>query len=335
MRIGTCDLTKQVMIVAEIGNNHEGSLQRAQDMIGAAARAGADAVKFQTIVPEKLVSADQHDRIDQLRRLCLSYEAFRTLKETADKEQVVFLSTPFDLESARFLNDLVPAFKIASGDLDFFPLLEAVAETGKPVLLSTGLATYEEISRALARIKRVWDVRGLTQEVAVLHCVARYPTPPEQANLRCISTLHHFGIVVGYSDHTVGIDAVPAAVALGARIVEKHFTLDKKQSAFRDHALSATPDEFAEMVRRVRAVCLMLGDGRREAQPCEVDARTQIRRSIAARHALRKGHHLDQGDLMWVRPQRGLKAGEEQLLLGRKLTRDIPAGTLLTLDLVA
>lgn len=333
MKIGNCDLDKEVLIVAEIGNNHEGSFSRAEEMICRAAEAGANVVKFQSIVPERLVSSEQRERIAQLRRFKLSYRQFQALKTRADNEQVLFLATPFDLKGVRFLNDLVPAFKIASGDIDFFPLLEAVAHTGKPVLLSTGCATLTEIKEALARITGVWSRLGIEQDIAVLHCVASYPTPPHQANLKCITTLQQLGLTVGYSDHTIGIDAAVAAVALGARIVEKHFTLDKQISSYRDHVLSADPKEFAEMVQRIRRISLMLGDGIKQPQPCECALQPFIRRSLAAARSLRKGHCITLDDLMWVRPQCGLKAGQEHLVIGKRLACDVEMGTLLTSDL--
>ncbi|MCX8045004.1 MAG: N-acetylneuraminate synthase family protein [Desulfobacterota bacterium] len=334
MKIDRCDLDKEVMVVAEIGNNHEGSFARAEEMICRAADAGADAVKFQTIIPERLVSSEQHERIAQLRRFSLSYRQFEALKAKADKERVLFLSTPFDLESVRFLNELVPAFKIASGDIDFFPLLETVAQTGKPVILSTGCSTLAEVREAHARITQVWRSMGIDQEIALLHSVAGYPTPLHQANLKCIATLHQLGVTVGYSDHTIGTDAAVAAVALGARIVEKHFTLTKQLSSFRDHALSADPEEFTAMVRRIRDVTVMLGDGIKQPQPCELSQQTFMRRSIAAAYSLQKGQPITLHDLTWVRPQRGLKAGQEHLVVGKKLIRDVDAGTVLVPELI-
>lgn len=329
MKIGHLNLNQQIMIVAEIGNNHEGNFEVAQEMIARAALAGADAVKFQTIVPERLVSIDQSDRIAQLNRFSFTHEQFMQLKATAYRQGVLFLSTPFDIDSARFLDDLVPAFKIASGDIDFFPLLDAVAITGRPIILSTGLATLDEVQQAVARVRNVWGKQGIAQELAVMHCVASYPTPLGEANLQCIATLQQLGVTVGYSDHTMGIDAVVLAAALGARIIEKHFTIDKNHSDFRDHKLSADPEEMAELVQRVRTAEIMLGDGRKEPQNCERGSLHNIRRSIVARRRLPEGHCIMWDDLNWTRPQNGLRAGQEDCILGKILTREIPPGALI------
>jgi N-acetylneuraminate synthase/N,N'-diacetyllegionaminate synthase len=280
-------------------------------------------------VPERLVSADQKDRIAQLNRFRFTHEQFMQLKDTADRQGVLFLSTPFDLDSARFLESLVPAFKIASGDIDFFPLLQTVALTGKPVMLSSGLATLDEIQRAVTCIRDVWQRECIDQELAVLHCVASYPTPPDEANLRCIETLRQPGVTVGYSDHTLGIEAPVLAVALGARIIEKHFTLDKNYSEFRDHHISADPEEMADLVRRVRTAAAMLGDGKKEPQPCERASLHTIRRSIVAGRPLSRGHCICLDDLSWTRPQKGMKAGQENLIVGKRLTADLAEGDLI------
>lgn len=326
MKIGSLDLEQNVMVIAEIGNNHEGSLSLAKDMIASAAQCGAHAVKFQTIIPEKLVSLGQKERLSQLSKFCFSFDAFRRLKETADKEKIIFLSTPFDLQSTAFLNNLVPAFKIASGDIDFFPLLESIASTGKPIILSTGLSTIPEIKQAMHCIHQAWDNKNIRQNIALLHCVASYPTPLEEANLLCIKTLKKLGVTVGYSDHTIGIEAAVLAVALGARIIEKHFTIDKNYSDFRDHQLSADPDDLAELVRRVDEANAMLGSGIKKPQPCELTSVKNLRRSIVAGQNLSTGHSMKRENLNWTRPQVGLKPDQEHLILGKILEKDIPQG---------
>ena len=227
MKIGDFDLARDILVVAEIGNNHEGSYTLAEEMIGLAAQAGAGAVKFQTIVSDKLVSPRQEERIQQLERFRLSYDEFERLSKVAQQENVLFLSTPFDLESARFLEPLVPAFKIASGDNNFFPMIDIIARTGKPIILSTGLMDLTEISKTKDFIEQIWHENDIDQELAILHCVVGYPTTPSDANLLAIRQLQKLGVTVGYSDHTIGIEAAVLSVALGARIVEKHFTIAK------------------------------------------------------------------------------------------------------------
>ena len=332
MRIAGIDLDRHVLVIAEIGNNHEGSFELAQEMIRSAAGTGVDAVKFQTIVPERLVSADQTDRLTQLRKFQFSYEQFDGLKQTADDAGVLFLSTPFDIESAKFLDRLVPAFKIASGDNDFFPLLEAVALTGKPLIISTGLADLSQARRTVEFVKSVWQGEGIDQELAVLHCVVSYPTPPEAANLSAIAALKCLNVTVGYSDHTLGIEAAVVSVGAGARIIEKHFTIDKAYSQFRDHQLSADPAELRELVARVRQASALMGAAGKSVSEVERANLTPVRRSIAAGRDLAPGDVLRYDDLMWVRPGDGLRPGEEDAVVGRTVRRAIALGELIQAD---
>ena len=325
MRIGNFDVASRVLIVAEVGNNHEGDPALAEAMIHAAAHAGADAVKFQTIVPEELVSADQTARLEQLRRFALSRETFVRLAETAAEAGVIFLSTAFDPDSLDFLDGLVPAHKIASGDNTFHPLLARAAATGKPILLSTGLADRETLLAARRTIASVWEAQGRAGELALLHCVTCYPTPPGDANLAAIAGLRALCPTVGYSDHTLGIEAAVLSVAAGARIIEKHFTLDKGRTTFRDHQLSADPDELAQGVRRGGEAETLMGDGLGRPA-CEDPAAVAVRRSVAAKADLAPGTVLAPGHLRWVRPGGGVAPGREDLLLGRRLVRAVAAG---------
>ncbi|MBV9523806.1 MAG: N-acetylneuraminate synthase family protein [Alphaproteobacteria bacterium] len=326
MKIGAHDLAEAIFVVAEIGNNHEGSFARAEEMIGRAKAAGANAVKFQTIVPEKLVSATDTARIAQLRRFQFSYKQFEALAATARREGITFLSTPFDIASVAALDPLVPAFKIASGDNDFDPLLEAVAATGKPILLSTGLCDIDAVERSKCVIEAAWRRAGRGGALALLHCVVSYPTAPADATLLAIRELATLGCTVGYSDHTIGITAAVLSVALGARIIEKHFTLDKNQSDFHDHKLSADPADLAEMVGRVREAELLLGGGGKRVLPCEAAVLARVRRGIAAARDLPRGTIVSASDLTWVRPRAGLAPGEEAQLIGRRLAIAVPFG---------
>ena len=327
MKIGNWDLDKDVLIVAEIGNNHEGSYALAEEMIGLAARAGAGAVKFQTIVPEKLVSPGQKDRIKQLEKFRLSYADFEKLSKVAAREKVMFLSTPFDIDSARFLNRLVPAFKISSGDNNFYPLIDVIARMDKPIILSAGLADMEQITKTKEFIQNIWHECRINQELAVLHCVTSYPTLPQEANLLAITTLRdRLGVTVGYSDHTLGIEAAVLSAALGARIIEKHFTLDKNYSSFHDHQLSADPKDMAEMVRRVKETIELMGDGEKRLQKSEAEVIDKVRRSIVASRDLSRGAVIKREDLTWLRPGGGLAPGREGELVGKKLKRAVAAG---------
>jgi N,N'-diacetyllegionaminate synthase len=334
MKIGSVDLDRDVFVVAEIGNNHEGDVELAEDLIGLAAEAGADAIKLQTIVPERLVGPDQMARLAQLRRFALSPGDHERLARAAEAAGVMFLSTPFDVDSVAMLDPLVPAFKVASGDNDFVPLLRRIAATGKPILLSTGMCDLAGVRATMEVIQQAWHDRGSDPGLALLHCVTAYPTPPEDANLRAISALAELGVTVGYSDHTIGIAAAPLAVALGARAVEKHFTIAHDHSDFRDHKLSANPAEFKAMVAAIRDASALLGDGVKREMPSEAGSVTAARRSIVAARDLEAGHTVTMADLAWLRPAGGLPPGREPELIGRRLRNAAPAGTQLLPELL-
>lgn len=329
MKIGDLDLNKDILIIAEIGNNHEGSYALAEEMIGLAAKAGANAVKFQTIVPDKLISVKEKSRIQQLEKFRLSYAEFEKLSKVAEQEKILFLSTPFDIESARFLNPLVDCFKISSGDNDFFPLIEVIARTGKPVILSSGMADIKQIRTTKNFIERIWKNKNIKQELAILHCVVNYPTDLANANLLAIRQLRELGVTVGYSDHTIGIEAAVLSVALGARIIEKHFTISKDYSGFRDHQLSADPAEFSELVKRVKDAVKILGDGKKRILDSERPMVQKVRRSIAASRDLKKGTIIALSDIIWVRPGIGMRPGEERKILNKKLFKPVSKGTII------
>jgi len=332
MKINNIDTAEKVFIIAEIGNNHEGSFALAKEMIKRAAEAGADAVKFQTIIPERLVSVQQAERIKKLKKFQLTYEEYRKLSIVAKDEGVKFLSTPFDIASALFLKDIVPAFKIASGDNDFFPLIEVIAKTGKPIIMSTGLANNEEIKKSVLFIKNIWQKNNVSQELALLHCVSSYPTSPENANLLAIRELEQFADVVGYSDHTMGIDAAVLSVAVGARIVEKHFTLDNNYSDFRDHQLSANPKDFKDLVLKVREAEKLMGTCTSFTNRDDEGSRASMRRSIAANKDLCIGHTLSEDDITWLRPGTGYAVGDESKVIGKKVKAPMVKGELIHVD---
>jgi N,N'-diacetyllegionaminate synthase len=323
MRIANHDISEKVLIVAEIGNNHEGNFDTACKMLEAAADAGVDAVKFQTFQTRLFTSNADPARFERLTKFQLTQAQFTQLADLAKRRNVIFFSTPLDLESARFLEPLVPVFKVASGDNNFWQLISQVAATGKPVIVSTGLAD-------LAHLRKVAELVP-ADRLAFLHCVCAYPAPAAEANLRAIPMLtSELGVPVGWSDHTLGFEASLAATALGARIIEKHFTLDKNFSAFRDHQLSADPAEMRLIVDGVRKIEALLGVPEKRVQPSEEPNAKPARRSIAAARDLPRGHRLADGDLIWVRPAIGLPPGEERRVLARSLTRDLATGEAIT-----
>jgi N,N'-diacetyllegionaminate synthase len=323
VKIGTHDIDEKILIVAEIGNNHEGNFDTARRMVEAAADAGVDAVKFQTFKTQLFTSNADPARVERLKRFELTHAQFTELRDLAKSRGLIWFSTPLDLESARFLEPLVDVFKIASGDNDFLALIEQVAATNKPMIISTGLADLEH----LEWISSFARERGAEGQLAFLHCVCAYPAPAAEVNLRAIPLLAaELGVPIGWSDHTLGPRASLAAAAIGARIIEKHFTLDKNFSAFRDHQLSADPAEMKAIVEGVREIEVLLGRAEKFVQPCEQANAVAARRSIAAARDLTKGHRLTSGDLMWVRPAIGLPPGQEEKLLGRVLSGDKKTG---------
>lgn len=327
MIIDHFDTDKKVLVIAEIGNNHEGSYELAEKMIVLAAQAGVGAVKFQTIIPDKLVSCNQNDRIRQLKKYQLSYNDFINLSKVAEQENVLFLSTPFDIESACFLDQIVPAFKVASGDNNFFPLLEKIAQFQKPIILSSGMTNLLQLKQAKIFIECIWENLNINQQLAILHCVSSYPVLPEEANLLAICDLQkELKTVIGYSDHTIGIDAAIIAVALGARIIEKHFTIDKNYSDFRDHQLSVDPEEMSLLVKKIMHTEKLMGNGTKIIQAGEKASIINARRSIVAKHHLHAGTIIKWEDITWVRPADGLAPGKESLILGKKLTKTVNIG---------
>lgn len=331
MRIGSHDTDHKVIVVAEIGNNHEGNFAVARELVDLAADAGVDAVKFQTARADLFISAADADRRKRFASYEFSPAQWAELSAQARHRGLLFMSTPLDLVSLDMLTPLVDAVKIASGDVTFAPLLDAAAATRKPLVLSSGASSVDEVAAAVARVRGQWARLEHAGDLAVLHCVSAYPTPAHEAQLRAIPALaDRLDATVGYSDHVTGIDAAVAAAALGARVIEKHFTLDKNYSAFRDHQLSADPAEMRALVERVRAIEPMLGDGVKAIQPSERANQSAIRRSIAAAADLPSGHVLGGADLIWIRPGTGLAPGQEHLLIGRALVRDVRAGAQLS-----
>lgn len=321
MLIGKHDLSRQRMLVAEIGNNHEGDRTLALELVAAAAEVGADAVKVQIIDPMRLVNHSQAERIAHLSRFRLSPDTFAEMAALAESKGVLFMGSAFDVHSLEVVAPLLAAIKIASGDLDFAPLLVKAAGLGKPILLSTGMATLDEIQTAVQTIAAYLPAaRPLSETLALLHCVSLYPAPLVEANLRAIITLHEsFGLTVGYSDHTLGIEAAVASLALGARLVEKHFTLDKTRTTFRDHALSADRDDLCRLAVVVHDFDKLLGTGEKCPSKTEEEMAAVARRSIVAARDLPAGTILSNDNLDCVRPRNGLPSSALAGLVGRTL----------------
>ncbi len=332
MKIGEFNTLKDVFIIAEIGNNHEGDVKVAEKLIYQAAKSGANAVKFQTIIPEKLVSVKQKERIKQLKKFEITNQDYIRLKKVAENNGLIFLSTPFSVESVDFLDTLVPAFKISSSDNNYLQLIERVANKNKPIILSTGMSEINQILETTKFIKKLWVNKKKNPGLALLHCVSSYPTPEKFANLKAINTLSKLGYVVGYSDHTIGIEAAVLSVGLGARIIEKHFTLSNNYSEFRDHKISAEPKELEELVNRVKQANILLGDEKKEILSLEKKTMKLSRRSVCAAYDLKAGRKLKNEDLICLRPAGGVEPKFEKKILGRKLLKNIKAGNKIITD---
>ena len=328
MKIKNKDTNDNVFIIAEIGNNHEGDFYLAKEMIYLAAEAGVDAVKFQTFKTESFVSSLDHKRFKQLKSFELSYKEFNELSIIARKIGLIFISTPLDIDSARFLSNIVDIIKISSGDNNFIQLLKIVSRLDKPIILSTGLMNIKQIKESVNIIHNSSKKKKRIDELAILHCVTSYPVEPKHANLRAIQTLSKaFDHTIGYSDHTKGINAAVSAVSLGARIIEKHFTFDKNFSSFRDHQLSADLPEMTKMVSTIREIEQMLGTGKKILQKSEEDIIKVVRRSIVAKKDLLKGDIIRHEDITFLRPGDGLSPYQEVQIIGKKLKKNIDMGT--------
>lgn len=334
MHIGHIDTASEVLLIAEIGNNHEGDFELAERMISLAAEAGAQAVKFQTIEPERLVHPSQEQRIAQLSKYAFTQAQFEKLARRAETEGVLFLSTPFSLEAVDWLDDLVPAYKISSGDNNFLPLISRVASKGKPVIMSTGMSDLAVVGQACSTIADNWAHEHQSPEIALLHCVSSYPTPPEGAHLAAMEVLKSMCSVVGYSDHTIGTEVAIASVAVGARIIEKHFTIDKNYSDFRDHQLSADPADLKILSEGIKNISEWLGCREKMILPHETDTAAAARRSLVLRHDLAAGEALSEAHLDWLRPGDGISPDKTKDVLGLKAKSDLKAGTVLAMDML-
>ncbi|MGI8401540.1 MAG: N-acetylneuraminate synthase [Gemmatimonadaceae bacterium] len=330
----------RTFIIAEAGVNHDGRPERALALIDAAAEAGADAVKFQTFEAAEVAtrSAPKADyqslrtdpdesQLDMLKKFELTDEVYHQLLKRCAERGIEFLSTPFDVASiARLERFGVRAFKLASGELTNLIMLRELARVGKPVYMSTGMATLEEV-RDGARILTEAGVR-----TTLLHCTSAYPTASDQVNLRAIKTMADaLDLPVGYSDHTTSLHIAAAAVALGAVVIEKHITLDKTLPG-PDHAASLEPSDFALMVRGIREVELALGDGVKVPMPSEMSTRAVVRRSLVASESLVAGRRLEVRDLHAKRPGTGISPMELDRIVGQTLRRPLKKDQILDLS---
>lgn len=324
------NLDTQVGIIAEIGQNHEGDVSKAIELVHAAAKAGADAVKFQSWTPERFIHSGDIDRLERIRRFTLDQQAHRVLAAEAEKAGITFFSTPVTEDQVPFLAEICPVLKIASGDLVFEPTIRACAASGRPTILSTGAGTVAEIDQAVRWFADEVGEDALAERLCLMHCVAAYPTPIEQANVLAVPFLRErYGLPTGYSNHVIGGEAVLAATALGACLVEVHMTDCSTGRAFRDHEMSFEPDALAALVAGVQRVKASLGQFGKEPVPAEMGVIQAIRKGIVASRALPAGTILSADDLMYARPATEFSASDLPSLIGKRLTDAVDAGGLI------
>ncbi len=320
----------KTLIIAEAGVNHNGSLEIAKQLVRTAKECGADIVKFQTAKLDSLVSkfAEMADyqkantrkvesQKEMLSRLLLSFDEFTELAAYCKEVGIMFLSTPFDIESIRFLNDMQEIWKIPSGEITNFPYLVEIAKTGKQIILSTGMSDMDEIREALDLLKE-----NGAKDITILHCTTEYPAPLNEVNLNVMTTLRNeFGCKVGYSDHTNGIEVSLAAVAMGAEVIEKHFTLDKNMEG-PDHKASLEPDELKALVDGIRNIELAKGFFEKIPTESEIKNRSVARKSIVAARNISTGEVLTEDNITTKRPGSGISPMMWKQVIGTTAKRD-------------
>lgn len=331
-------------VIAEAGVNHNGDIEQAKQLIEVAAAAGVDAVKFQTFKATNLATAvapmatyqqvntgRDENQVEMLKRLELSLDALELLQRHARQHDILLLSSPFDEEAADLLEQLeMPAYKIPSGEVINLPFLEHVAEKGRPMIVSTGMANLSEVERAVETIEGVTNPPPLV----LLHCVSNYPSAYEETNLNAMHTLKQaFNTLVGYSDHTLGIEIPLAAVAVGACVIEKHFTLDRNLPG-PDHRASLEPDELHAMVLGIRRIEAAMGDGRKRPVVAEFATALAARKSIVAGQDIPADTLIEPTMLRMKRPGSGILPSMRDLVIGRTTRQHIPEDTIITWDML-
>lgn len=315
------------VVIAEIGNNHEGNLDIAEKMIISASKTGVHAVKFQTFITKKYISSSNKERFKKIKSFELSFKQFERLKKVSDKHGVSFLSTPLDLESAEFLCSFCEDIKISSGDNTFWPLLDKICQYGINIIISCGLVNFEEIDNIYEFIKEKRSLYATSGKLALLHCTSEYPVEPENANLRVIpEMIDRYKTVIGFSDHSIGIQNSILASVLGAKIIEKHFTLDKNYSDFRDHKISADPNDLFNLIEELKQVEKILGSKTKRRSEKEQNQYELFRRSAIAMDSMPAGTVLTKDKISWVRPAGSLSPEQEDTIVGKTLIKKIKSG---------
>ncbi|MBW1781642.1 MAG: N-acetylneuraminate synthase [Deltaproteobacteria bacterium] len=327
------EIKKRVFVIAEIGCNHNGDLGLAKKLVDVSVDCGVDAVKFQSFLPERMsvvqapkaayqirATGTKESQFERLKRMSLDEHAQRDLKNYCLERHTTFFSSPFDHDNVRILQNLnIPFIKIPSGEITNHPLLRHVGSLGKPVILSTGMSNLGEVERAIHVLGE--DIRN---RMVLLHCLSAYPAIWEETNLRAIETLRHaFHLPVGFSDHTDGMDLALVAVGMGAVVIEKHITLDKEMDGG-DHKASLEPQDFKEMVSKIRRLEMALGNGIKRCMPSEENVRDVARKSLVTTRRIMKGERLTADDLAAKRPGTGISPCFLERVIGARAKEDLP-----------
>ena len=333
MIINGFDTNKKVLIVAEIGNNHEGNFHLAKKMIYLAHKAGANAVKFQTYKVEDFILKKNMDRFNRMKKFQLSFTQFKNLRDHALKKKMIFFSTPLDLDSATFVGKLCPVIKIASGDNNYFELIKKLIRLNKPIIISTGMTDDKKIKKIIKFVKKKKNLNFIKKKLILMHCVTSYPVQDRYANLLSIPYLKNkFRLTVGYSDHTLGNEACIVAAGLGARIIEKHFTFNKKYSNFRDHALSADYNDLKSLVSSIRKIEKMLGNYEKKVQKIEIQNQKETRRAIYAIKPMKQNSKILFQNIKFLRPGPSSIELDFDSIKKKKLKKVIKAGSKIDLN---
>lgn len=313
-------------IIAEAGSNHDGKLDQAKELIKVAAECGADAIKFQSFQADKLFSIPE--TVENLKKLEIEEQWYIELFNCSEENEIMLFFSVFDEESVDLLEKFDnPVYKLASYELMHFPLLDKISKTNKPIIISTGMANSEEVEKSIDYIKSLE-----INLVSILHCVSNYPTKPEDVNLNSISALKKFGLPIGFSDHTLGIYASIAAVALGAKVIEKHFTINRKLDG-PDHSYALEPLELKEMIKGIREVEKMLGTEEIKASDSEINER-EWRRAIYAKKDIEEGKTIEKEDIIFLRPSppESISPSAKNDILGKKTVKFIKKNNFITKD---
>lgn len=330
MKLFGRDLDSDVAIIAEVGVNHEGDVEAASKLVRLAAEAGADAVKFQSYTPDRFISRADAERFARVGRFALDENSHRRLAAEAAKAGIRFFSTAVTEDWVPLLAELGEAVKIASGDLTFEPVIRAAARSGRPVILSVGLGTVNEIDRAVDWFASEIGAAAIADRLVLMHCVVAYPTPVEEANVMSVPFLRErYRLRVGYSNHVAGAEACYAAVALGAPVIEAHFTDRREGRTFRDHALSFEPAELSDLVQKLRRIRASLGQFGKQRHPSEIGNISAARKGVVAARDLAAGDVIKAGDVIFARPGSEFTSLEIGAVVGARLSQAVARGMLI------